>query len=54
MDQKELKELMRAFDKSGLSKLKLKDGEFEIHFQKGGVYKESVAVAPIVAQQPVA
>ena len=53
MDQKELKELMRAFDKSGLSKLKLKDGEFEILFQKGGVYKESVAVAPTVAQQPV-
>ncbi len=35
MDQKDIKDLLRAFDKSGLSKLKLKDGEFEIHFQKG-------------------
>ena len=51
MDQKELKDLMRAFDKSGLSKLKLKDGEFEIVFQKGGVYKEPVAIAPTVVQQ---
>ncbi len=54
MDQKELKDLMRAFDKSGLSKLKLKDGEFEILFQKGGVYKEPVSVAQTALQQPVA
>ncbi len=54
MDQKELKDLMRAFDKSGLSKLKLKDGEFEILFQKGGTYKEPTTVAPTAIQQSVA
>ncbi len=53
MDQKELKDLMRAFDKSGLSKLKLKDGEFEILFQKGGTYKEPTTVAPTAIQQSV-
>ena len=54
MDQKELKDLMRAFDKSGLSKLKLKDGEFEIVFQKGGVYSEAVVTMPSSTQQPAA
>jgi len=61
MDQKELKDLMRAFDKSGLSKLKLKDGEFEIMFQKGGSKKQfidsisapSVQSAPIQQQETI-
>ena len=61
MDQKELKDLMRAFDKSGLSKLKLKDGEFEIIFQKGGSKKQfidsipapSVQSAPIQQQETI-
>ncbi len=35
MDQKEIKELMKSFDRSGLSKMKLKNGDFEILFQKG-------------------
>ncbi len=35
MDLKEIRDLMRSFDKSGLGKLKLKDGDFEITFQKG-------------------
>ncbi len=35
MDQKEIKELMKSFDASGLSKMKLKNGDFEILFQKG-------------------
>ncbi len=35
MDLKDIKELMRSFDKSSLGKLKLKDGDFEITFQKG-------------------
>jgi acetyl-CoA carboxylase biotin carboxyl carrier protein len=51
MDQKELKDLMRAFDKSGLSKLRLKDGEFEILFQKGGVEKQQAVLTPVTTVQ---
>ena len=35
MDFKEIKELIRVFDKSELNKLKVKDGEFEISMQTG-------------------
>ncbi|WP_187647438.1 acetyl-CoA carboxylase biotin carboxyl carrier protein [Nitrosophilus labii] len=35
MDFKEIKELIKIFDKSGLSKLKIKDEDFEIALQKG-------------------
>ncbi len=35
MDFKEIKELIRVFDKSELNKLKVKDGEFEISMQSG-------------------
>ena len=35
MDFKDIKELIRVFDKSELSKLKVKEGEFEISMQKG-------------------
>jgi len=35
MNQKEIKELMKSFDRSGLSKMKLKNADFEILFQKG-------------------
>ena len=35
MDFKEIKELIRTFDKSELNKLKIKDGEFEISMQTG-------------------
>lgn len=51
MDQKELKDLMRAFDKSGLSKLKLKDGEFEILFQKGGDQNQQIVSMPTTTAQ---
>ncbi|WP_200762809.1 acetyl-CoA carboxylase biotin carboxyl carrier protein [Nitrosophilus alvini] len=53
MDFKEIKELIRIFDKSGLSKIKIKENEFSITLQKGG---EAVQVAPaaqqIAAAQP--
>ena len=61
MDFKEIKELIRVFDKSELNKLKVKDGEFEISMQtgfEGGTVVSttsvpapaaSVAVAPAVA-----
>ncbi len=55
MDQKEIKELMKSFDKSGLSKMKLKNGDFEILFQKGNdVQNISTAVAPAsIANMPI-
>ena len=54
MDFKEIKELIRVFDKSELNKLKVKDGEFEISMQtgfEGGTVVTSapVAAAPVVA-----
>ena len=61
MDFKEIKELIRVFDKSELNKLKVKDGEFEISMQtgfEGGTVvstttvpasASSVAIAPAVA-----
>ena len=35
MDFKDIKELIRVFDKSELNKLKIKEGEFEISMQRG-------------------
>ncbi len=54
MDQKDIKDLMRSFDKSSLSKFKLKDGDFEISFQKGTIIPEQKIVQKPVAiqQQP--
>ncbi len=54
MDFKEIKELIRVFDKSALNKLKVKDGEFEISMQtgfEGGTVVASSApvAAPVVA-----
>ena len=62
MDFKEIKELIRVFDKSELNKLKVKEGEFEVAMQKGFeggtvVTTSAVAVpaaAPVVAAAPVA
>ncbi len=57
MDLKEIKDLMRTFDKSGLGKLKLKNGDFEILFQKGGKSEDLISVPvakePIVASEAV-
>ena len=50
MDFKEIKELMRVFDKSGLSKIKIKNDNFEISLQKG--FKDQVAPSkPQIATQ---
>lgn len=61
MDFKEVKELIRVFDKSELNKLKVKEGEFEIAMQKGfeggtvvTAAPAPVAVAPAVTAAPVA
>lgn len=52
MDFKEIKELIRVFDKSELNKLKVKDENFEIALQKGFEGATVVTSAPILA--PVA
>jgi len=52
MDFREIKELIRVFDKSELNKLKVKDAEFEIALQKG--FDGTVTVAPTVAAAPLA
>ncbi|RXJ58013.1 acetyl-CoA carboxylase biotin carboxyl carrier protein [Candidatus Marinarcus aquaticus] len=60
MDFKEIKELIKLFDKSELSKLKVKEGEFEVSMGKGleGVVTVAQsapsAVAAPVASAPVA
>jgi acetyl-CoA carboxylase biotin carboxyl carrier protein len=60
MDFKEIKELIRVFDKSALNKLKVKDGEFEISMQtgfEGGTVVSTgvtaVATAPVAVAAPV-
>lgn len=58
MDFKEIKELIRVFDKSELNKLKVKEGEFEVAMQKGfeggTVVTTSAPVAAVAAPVPVA
>jgi len=61
MDFKEIKELIKVFDKSELNKLKVKDADFEIALQKGFDGTVSVAApiaapiaAPVLAAAPVA
>ena len=49
MDFKDIKELIRVFDKSELNKLRVKEGEFEISMQRGfegGV--TTVSTSPMV------
>ena len=63
MEFKDIKELIRLFDKSELNKLKIKDGEFEISMQtgfEGGAVVttsapsvQTVQAAPIAASAPV-
>ena len=47
MNLKDIKELIRVFDKSGLSKLKLKLEDFEIAMQKG--FEGGTASVPVQA-----
>ncbi len=48
VDLKEIKDLMRTFDKSSLGKLKLKNGDFEIFLQKGSKLESLVTSQPVV------
>ena len=66
MDFKEIRELIRVFDKSELNKLKVKGGEFEISMQRGfesgvttvttsaPVAQVSSVSAPVAISAPVA
>jgi acetyl-CoA carboxylase biotin carboxyl carrier protein len=66
MDFKEIRELIRVFDKSELNKLKVKEGEFEISMQRGfetgittvttsaPMAQASQATAPAISAAPVA
>lgn len=47
MDTKQIKALMREFDESGLSKLKIKQEDFSIVFEKA----TTLAPTPVYAQQ---
>lgn len=38
MNKQDIKDLVRIFDKSGMSKLKIKDGDFLVELQKNGEY----------------
>lgn len=55
MDFKEIKELIKLFDKSELNKLKVKEGEFEVSMGKGfdGTVTVAQSAAPVAAA-PVA
>jgi len=48
MTNREIKDLMRFFDSSEISKIKIKNGEFSIELQKGFEAAPVVAVAPAV------
>jgi len=58
MDFKEIKELIRVFDKSELNKLKVKEGEFEISMQRGfensGVITTTAVAPAAMASAPTA
>jgi len=56
MTNREIKDLMRFFDGSDISKVKIKNGEFSIELQKGfeGGTVVAAAPAPMVAAAPVA
>ncbi len=56
MQFKDIKELIRVFDKSDLNKLKIKDGDFEISMQTGfeGTVVTTAAAPVAAAPAPVA
>ena len=48
MNKQEIRDLMRLFDKSGITKVKIRDGEFSIELQKG--FQGTVSSAPVAVQ----
>ena len=54
MDKNEIRELIRIFDKSDITKLKIKEGDFSLELQKG--FDSNVVhttVAPVAAPAPM-
>ncbi len=58
MDIKQIKELMRKFDESNLSKLKIKENDFSMEMEKATALSAApvqvVAAAPAIAAAPAA
>lgn len=54
MDLKQIKSLMKEFDESGLCKLKLKQDETVLEFEKPCVSYEEAATKPVTVQHPIA
>lgn len=57
MTNREIKDLMRFFDGSDITKVKIKNGEFSIELQKGfesGTVVATAAAAPVAQAAPVA
>ena len=54
MTNREIKDLMRFFDGSDISKVKIKNGEFSIELQKGFEGGTVLAAAPVAVSAPVA
>lgn len=50
MDYKQIQELIKTINKSNISEICVKDGEFEITIKQGG----AVPMAPMVQSQPMA
>ena len=53
MDMKHIKELMKEFDESGISKMKITQEHFSFEVEKAVATTTVVAAAPLVAQAPV-
>ena len=53
MTNREIKDLMRFFDGSDISKVKIKNGEFSIELQKGFEAATVIAAAPVAVAAPV-
>lgn len=54
MDKNEIRELIRIFDKSDITKLKIKEGDFSIELQKGFDAPVAYATPAAVVSAPVA
>lgn len=52
MDKNEIRELIRIFDKSDITKLKIKEGDFSIELQKGFEGNVTYSAAAPVMQAP--
>jgi len=52
MEQKDLRDLIRLFDKSAISELNLRNGDFSIKLKKENMIKSNEISMPVVAAEP--